>query len=54
MQAGGALIKNIDVVLQEKLEIPVTIAEEPLDCVVNGTKKMLEDMDTLRKVAKKF
>ncbi|MBO5398301.1 MAG: rod shape-determining protein [Clostridia bacterium] len=51
---GGALIKNIDVVLQEKLEIPVTIAEEPLDCVVNGTKKMLEDMDTLRKVAKKF
>ena len=39
---------------KEKLEIPVTIAEEPLDCVVNGTKKMLEDMDTLSKVAKKF
>ena len=35
--------------MQEKLEIPVTIAEEPLDCVVNGTRKMLEDMDTLRK-----
>ena len=49
---GGALIKNIDALLSEKLEIPVYISEEPLDCVVNGTRKMLEDMDTLAKVSK--
>lgn len=49
---GGALIKNIDAMLEERLEIPVFIAEEPLDCVVNGTRKMLEDIDTLRRIAK--
>ena len=49
---GGALIKNIDTMLEERLEIPVFIAEEPLDCVVNGTRKMLEDIDTLRRIAK--
>lgn len=54
LAGGGALIKNIDVVIQEKLEVPVIIAEDPLDCVVNGTKKMLADMNTLKKVAKKF
>ena len=51
---GGALIKNIDSVLKERLEIPVSIAIEPLDCVANGTRKMLEDIDTLKKVAKHF
>lgn len=49
---GGALIKNIDVMLEERLEVPVFIAEEPLDCVVNGTKKMLDNMDTLRRMSK--
>lgn len=49
---GGALIKNIDTMLEERLEIPVFIAEEPLDCVVNGTRKMLEDIDTLKRIAK--
>lgn len=49
---GGALIKNIDTMLEEKLEIPVFIAEEPLDCVANGTKKMLENIDTLKRIAK--
>lgn len=51
---GGALIKNIDRILKERLEIPVSIASEPLDCVVNGTKRMLEDINTLKKVAKHF
>lgn len=54
LAGGGALIKNIDSTLQEKLELPVFIAECPLDCVVNGTRKMLEDMDTLKRVAKQI
>lgn len=49
---GGALIKNIDKYFEEKLEVPVYVAQDPLDCVANGTKKMLEDMETLRKIAK--
>ena len=49
---GGALIKNIDKYIEEKLEIPVYVAQEPLDSVANGTRKMLEDMETLKKIAK--
>lgn len=52
LAGGGALIKNIDTFLEERLEVPVFIAEDALDCVVNGTKKMLEDIDTLRRIAK--
>ena len=49
---GGALIKNIDKYFEEKLEVPVFLAQNPLDCVANGTQKMLEDMETLKKIAK--
>lgn len=50
---GGALIKNLDELVAEKMEVPVYIAQDPLDSVVNGTRKMLEDVDTLKKIAKK-
>ena len=49
---GGALIQNIDKYFQEKLEVPVYVAQNPLDCVASGTRKMLEDMETLKKIAK--
>ena len=45
---GGALIKRIDTLIAQKIEIPVYIAERPLDCVANGTGKTIEDMDKLR------
>lgn len=45
---GGALIKGIDTLIAQKIEIPVYIAERPLDCVANGTGKTIEDMDKLR------
>ena len=49
---GGALIQNIDKYFQEKLEVPVYVAQDPLDSVASGTRKMLEDVETLRKIAK--
>lgn len=49
---GGALIKNIDKYFEEKLAIPVYVAQNPLDCVAIGTQKMLEDMETLKRIAK--
>ena len=49
---GGALIKNIDKYLEKKIGVPVYVAQDPLDSVANGTRKMLEDMETLRKIAK--
>lgn len=48
LTGGGALIKNIDMLISQKIEIPVYIADRPLDCVANGTAKTIEDMDKLR------
>lgn len=48
LTGGGALIKNIDMLISQKLEVPVYVAERPLDCVANGTSKTIEDMDKLR------
>ncbi len=40
---GGALIKNLDVFIFNKTDTHVLIAEDALDCVVNGTLKVLEN-----------
>lgn len=48
LTGGGALIKNIDMLISQRTEIPVYIADRPLDCVANGTSKTIEDMDKLR------
>ncbi len=50
LTGGGALIKNIDKLIAQKTEMPVYIAEEPLDCVVKGTGKTLEDLEKLKSV----
>lgn len=50
LAGGGALIKNIDKLLSQKTNMPVYIAEEPLDCVVKGTGKTLEDLERLKTV----
>ena len=48
LTGGGALIKGLDTLLAQKTEIPVYVADRPLDCVANGTSKTIEDMDKLR------
>lgn len=50
LAGGGALIKNLDKLLSQKTGMPVYVAEEPLDCVVKGTGKTLEDLERLKKV----
>ncbi len=50
LAGGGALIQNLDKLLSAKTEMPVYIAEEPLDCVVRGTGKTLEDLERLKHV----
>lgn len=50
LAGGGALIKNIDKLLSQKTGMPVYIAEDPLDCVVKGTGKTLEDLERLKSV----
>jgi rod shape-determining protein MreB len=43
MTGGGALLKNLDTVIKEATGLHVTIAEDPLTCVVNGTGKVIEN-----------
>jgi rod shape-determining protein MreB len=43
LTGGGALLKNLDKVLNRATGLPVTIAEEPLTCVALGTGRSLED-----------
>ena len=50
LAGGGALIKNLDKLLSTETGMPVYIADEPLDCVVRGAGKTLEDIERLGRV----
>ncbi len=50
LAGGGALIQNLDKLLSYKTGMPVYIAETPLDCVVKGTEKTIEDLERLKNV----
>mgnify|MGYP006067488543 FL=1 len=50
LAGGGALIQNLDKLLSLATGMPVYIAEEPLNCVVKGTGKTLEDLEKLKHV----
>ncbi len=50
LAGGGALIKNLDKLLSGKTGMPVYVAADPLDCVVKGAGKTLEDLDRLKSV----
>ncbi|MBI1911822.1 MAG: rod shape-determining protein [Deltaproteobacteria bacterium] len=50
LAGGGALLKNLDVILREETQLPVTIADDPLTCVVKGAGKVLDEMRLLKEV----
>ena len=45
LTGGGALLRDLDVLLQEETGLPVIVAEDPLTCVARGGGKALEMMD---------
>ena len=47
---GGALIKGLDTLLAKETDMPVYVAEKPLECVARGAEKTLEDLEKLRDV----
>lgn len=47
LTGGGALLRDLDQLLQEQTGLPVHIAEEPLNCVVKGCGITLENIDRL-------
>jgi rod shape-determining protein MreB len=51
LTGGGALLKNIDVLLRNAVNLPISIMDDPLSTVVIGSGKLLDDRDLLREVA---
>ena len=44
MTGGGSLLAGIDLVIAEATGLPVTIADDPLNCVALGAGRALEDV----------
>jgi len=47
LAGGGALLHNLDKLINHETHIPVNIAENPLDCVAIGAGKALANLDKL-------
>lgn len=48
LTGGGAMLRNLDKVISNETNMPVFIAENPLDCVAIGTGKALDHIDLVR------
>jgi rod shape-determining protein MreB len=42
LTGGGALLRGLDKLVEQETGMPVHVADNPLDCVVNGTGKQLD------------
>ena len=47
---GGSLLGELDQVIRDSTGLPVSIADDPLSCVVQGTGKCAENLKDLRSV----
>ncbi|MFG2137273.1 rod shape-determining protein [Streptomyces sp. NPDC048650] len=47
LTGGGALLRGLDRRLRREMGVPVTVADQPLDCVVNGTAKCVDEFASL-------
>ncbi len=54
LTGGGALIRGLDKLIEEETKIPVHIANNPLDCVVEGTGICLDSSDITASSQKKY
>ncbi len=50
MVGGGALLRNLDILLREATGLPVMLAEDPLTAVALGTGRCLDELRLLREV----
>lgn len=52
LSGGGALLRNIDALVQKETGVPVHLAADPVSGTVLGAGKVLEEIDRLRQVLK--
>lgn len=50
LTGGGAMLHGLNILINRETEMPVNIAEEPLDCVAHGTGIAIENYDMLKSV----
>ena len=50
LAGGGALLRNLDQLLQNSMGLPVMLAEDPLSAVVLGSGKILDNLDVFKDV----
>ncbi len=50
LAGGGALIRGLDKLINKETGMPVYVAESPLDCVADGTGKVIEEIEKLHEV----
>jgi len=51
LAGGGALLRNLDTLLREQTGLPVMLADEPLEAVVMGAGRVLDEITLLRDIA---
>ena len=50
LAGGGALLSGLDKLIKEETGMSVMVAENPLDCVAIGAGKVLDEIETLKRV----
>jgi len=50
LTGGGALLKNMDKLLTEKINLPIIISEDPLSTVALGAGKVIDSIEILKQV----
>lgn len=53
LTGGGALLRNLDILLREETNLPIMLAEDPFDAVVLGCGRCLDEVDLLKDVTLK-
>ncbi|WP_054668997.1 rod shape-determining protein [Lentilactobacillus senioris] len=49
LTGGGALLRNLAEVIADATQVPVSIANDPLDCVAIGTGESLKSIEVMKK-----
>jgi rod shape-determining protein MreB len=50
MAGGGSLLRGLDKYLAQETDMSVYVVDDPISCVAYGTGKILEEIDTLKKI----
>ncbi len=50
LTGGGALLRNLDILLKEETSLPIMVANDPLSTVAKGAGMALDELDLLREV----